>query len=84
MWKFIVTWCIQMMVTDPCPDAGKVDEFGRLENYGIGCTVHHFHFENECGYSIEYCAKDSALAFYERATKERDIVNVKLDSILCD
>ena len=54
MWKYIITWCLVTVVSDPCPDLMKKDEFGRQSN--ISCAALHYHYET---------ARDKADNFFE-------------------
>lgn len=80
MWKYIITWCVVNMVTDRCPDANKVDEFGRGGSVMSVCAVHHFHYEYDCGHAKVFYNADSAKAFYKRA-KELEPEKYKVDTI---
>lgn len=67
MLKFIITWCVVTMVTDPCPDANKVDEFGRGVSGMTSCAVYHFHYEYDCEHTKIFTDRDSAIVFYNKA-----------------
>ena len=85
MWKFIITWCLAMTVIDPCPDAGRIDEFGR-ELTSV-CLVYHYHTEYDCRHYREFFNRDSAFKFYDNAKREamgwshERLDSVKIDSI---
>ena len=90
MWKFIVMWCLSTVVSDPCPDANKVDEFGRKSSPFTTCAVFHFHIEKDCNHSKEFFSRKSAFEFYGKAKKEEidteffmnsGIVDIKIDSV---
>jgi len=67
MWKYIVTWCIVNVVSDPCPNINKTDEFGRKGSGMISCAVFHHHLEHDCGHEKEFLNKTDAHSFYNRA-----------------
>lgn len=93
MFKFIVTWMVVTIVPDSCPDAGKVDQFGRVVNRGYSCAVFHaktvFNPQKK-----EFGNRDSAFAFYRDALKhqpdsnsiitmwsDNNLADVKIDSV---
>ena len=89
MWKYIVTWCIMSTAPTPCPDAARVDEFGRIQNSYFSCAVAHFKTVEDCDFSKTFTQRDSAYAFYNRSKSankkltwyEQDrVTNVKIDS----
>ena len=44
LWAFLVTWKLSFWITDPCPDAGKLNEYGNpLRGLNYGCLVNHGH-----------------------------------------
>ena len=79
MWKFIITWCVVTIATDPCPDANKVDEFGRGGSAINVCAVHHFHYEYDCEHTKIFNDRDSAMTFYKKA-KELEPAKYKFDT----
>lgn len=94
MWKYIITWCLSIYVTDPCPDMFKKDEFDRMSMY-YSCDVLHGHYEKDCDHKKEIWNRAEAMSFYERAKKGKNqisfnpifgqqIVDVKLDSVYID
>jgi len=86
---YIVFWTLVVVKSIPCPDAGKADEFGRVNN-NISCSVNHLKFEQK-EMSKYFHTKDSAIVFLGRVTEEENksgilnfgdrIENPKLDSI---
>lgn len=82
MYKFIVTWCIQII--GGCPQS--TDEFGRISHYKplAACIT------NECGHKKEFNSKDSSIAFYKNAKLQagqfgyNELTNIKLDSVKND
>ena len=86
-----VLWRIAHEITDPCPDAHKIDKFGRLSGGMIGCLVHHYHIEYEYK-SKEFVERELAFNFYNEALQEQsyysgilstdgNIDSVQIDSI---
>lgn len=82
MIKYIVTWLVCNMVQDPCPDAGRTDQFGRLTNPYYTCAVYHAHAEY-APQKKEFGNRDSAMAFYQEAYREAQkyIFKVHGDSV---
>lgn len=75
---YIVTWLLANLVSDPCPDRNRTDEFGRDSN--TFCAVLHAHYEYE-NHTRSFFVRDSAFAFYERAKNEYDLSEVEIDSL---
>ena len=46
MWKYIVTWCLVTAIQDPCPDAGKLDEFLGFSNNEQNDIPFKFNFDD--------------------------------------
>lgn len=53
------------MVSEPCPDSGRVDEFGVGLNQFSSCAVLHLSSSEETK-TKEFIVRDSAYAFYNR------------------
>lgn len=84
---YFVTWCLTTVVSIPCPDQPKPDEFGRFPSMGISCSVNHTKVDKDCDYQTQQMSRDSAIAFIQRAKKSDNekfnssVVDIKLDSI---
>lgn len=87
--KYIVFWIIINVVPMPCPDANKIDEFGRESSGFSTCAVYHFKIERKSK-TKEFFSRDSAFAFYNRAKKletksfiafDGNLEDVKIDSV---
>ena len=83
---WIVTWCIVSVIQDPCPEKPYTDKFGIVHDPSIGCTVFHAHKEYDCDHRATFIYRDSAVAFYDDATREQAdhssrIARVKFDSV---
>lgn len=79
---YVVTWTLQLWVSDPCPDRVRVDEFGRGSFYG--CIVDHGHYESGATLTRNFASRDSAFTFYKLANQEQDVgelINVRIDSV---
>ena len=87
-WIFIVTWVLSYTVPTPCPDANKVDEWGRKSM--MTCAVYHCKVVKE-SHSKTFYNRDEAIIFYKKSMKEQGdnnsfifnngIIDVKIDSI---
>lgn len=76
----IVEWCVAEEVSDPCPNQWTKDEFGRDKFYG--CLVYHFHIEYDCNHSKVFPTYEEAKEFADRALKESNISEVKINGEL--
>jgi len=74
-WIYIVSWTLSTYVSAPCPDANKVDAFGRKSMFS--CTVMHGHFTRE-DKSKSFEVREDAIDFIAEGY---GIENLKLDSI---
>ena len=85
---FIISWCLAITVSDPCPNANNTDEFGRKSNYS--CLAYHYHIEQDCDYEKTFTSKDSAMVFYNRVKEQMCVIgsdwnfNSKISSIKLD
>ena len=85
---YFVSWCIVSMVSAPCPDKIKTDEFGRQSSSYTTCAVLHLREERDCEHRTDLMSRDSAIAFMARASKasngysiwQSKIDNIQLDS----
>ena len=80
------------MVSDPCPDANRKDQFGRTASPSISCAVFHGHYEYEPRTKTFY-DRDSAMIFLKAIKAEQkqneqfsflgdnEITGVKIDSV---
>ena len=71
--KYAVYWILTQHVSIPCPDANKVDEFGRKSM--TACCVNHVKEVKE-KVSKEFFDKDLAQDFYDRLKKESSIDSI--------
>lgn len=87
--KYIIFWVLSEMVPTSCPDAGKLDQFGRGVNSGFSCAVLHMREERTDLKRVFY-NRDSAKTFYKEAIIESkkknifehsDIQAVRIDSL---
>jgi hypothetical protein len=69
MIKYIVIWILATTVQVPCPDAGKVDEFGRNSGMYNSCSVLHTSTDYDT-LQQEFLIKEKAELFYDNAKKE--------------
>lgn len=93
MYKYIITWVISTVVSEPCPDANRVDEFGIENNGYTTCAVFHGKIVKESK-TKNFIDRDSAFYFYNRGTKQinnngfyglgSSITEIKIDSIKVD
>jgi len=89
MWKYIITWCVLIVIQDPSTTIIKEDEFGR-KSYQH-CMDFKFHYECENHFK-EFINRDSAFAFWGRIKKEQSksfmvydrVDSVKIDSVFLD
>jgi len=86
------------VVSVPCPNTNKVDEFGRVGNYLTTCAVYHSQQVYDCDNSKTFNNIDSAELFYNRAKKlepikysdgfqifrDGSLMDVKIDSVFVD
>ena len=69
MIKYIVIWILATTVQIPCPDADKVDEFGRSSGSYVGCLVLHTRTDYDT-LQQSFITKGNAELFYNKAKKE--------------
>lgn len=81
MYKYIVTWCIQISCN--CPQQSSTDSYGRISQMQTLAIC----FTSDCGHKKEFDTKSGAIAFYKDAKLQsgqfgyNELTNIKLDSI---
>ncbi len=79
MYTYIISWCLVVLTSMPCPDANRTDEFGRRSI--IGCLAYHYKKTLDCGNEKVIYNRKDAYEFYSSAKNQGDIEMVKIDSI---
>jgi len=92
MYKYIISWIIVSIVSAPCPDANKTNEFGVTLNSYMSCLVYHTKTLQQ-PMQKQFDTKNQALQFKDNITMyaklqpinflspESQIIEIKLDSI---
>lgn len=65
---FIVEWVVNIWVSDPCPDAVRVNEYTG-ESIFYGCLVAHGHYEDK-KMSKTFSNRESAESFVANGPKD--------------
>ena len=74
MTMFFVSWKLAFWVHDPCPDVGKIDNYGNPLR--TGCLVNHGHYEYTLQ-SKEFATKEEAEQFIKNAPQNTKDFEIK-------